>query len=130
MAIDLARIVEYAANQGRLQSEKQRTHIMLTDGIIAGEGNGPLSPQPVSLGYLSFSDNVVVGDYVNCLAMGFDPERIPMIREAFRLSKYPLAETSDLEIKIRINGKAGQIEDVRTLFGRKFLPPREWRRNL
>jgi uncharacterized protein (DUF362 family) len=130
MAVDIARIVEYATVQGRLQPEKQRTHIMLTDGIIAGEGDGPLSPRPVSLGYLSFSDDVAAGDYVNCLAMGFDPEKIPMIREAFRLGRYPLTEARKADIKIRINGEAVRIKDVGTTLGRKFLPPREWRRYL
>lgn len=130
MAVDLARIVEYANNQGRLQTEKRRTHIMITDGIVAGEGDGPLSPRPVCHGYLSFSDNVAAGDYVNCLAMGFDPEKIPMIQEAFRFGRYPLAETSNSDIKTRINGETVQIKDVGIKLGRKFLPPREWRRYL
>jgi uncharacterized protein (DUF362 family) len=130
MAVDLARIVEYATNQGCMQPTRQRTHIMLTDGIIAGEGDGPLSPQPVHLGYVSFSDNVASGDYINCLAMGFDPEKIPMIREAFRLGSYNLAGASNVDIKVRINGEPVQIKDVGTAIGRKFLAPREWRRYL
>ncbi len=130
MAVDLARIVEYTTDQGRLLPEKQRTHIMVTDGITAGEGDGPLSPRPVSLGYLSFSDNVAAGDYVNCLAMGFDPEKVPMLREAFRLSRYRLAEISHRDIRIQINGEAVQSKNVGITLGRKFLAPREWRRYL
>jgi uncharacterized protein (DUF362 family) len=130
MAVDLARIVEYATNEGRLLSQKQRTHIMLTDGIMAGEGDGPLSPRPVSLGYLSFSDNVAAGDYVNCLAMGFDPEKIPMIREAFRLDRYRLTEVNNFDAKMRINGNAVQVDEAKTEFHRKFIPPREWQRYL
>ena len=127
MAVDLARIVEHATKEGQLQPEKQRAHIMFTDGIIGGEGDGPLSPRPVPLGYLSFSDNVATGDYVNCLAMGFDPAKIPMIREAFRLGKYRLAGTSKFDARIQINGNAVRSEDMGSKLCRKFLPPREWR---
>ena len=130
MAVDLARIVEYATNEGQLRPEKQRVHIMLTDGIIAGEGDGPLSPRPISLGYLSFSDNVAEGDYVNGLAMGFDPAKIPMIREAFLLGKYPLGSINKFDARIQVNGNAVQSEDMRSGLGRRFLPPREWRRYL
>ena len=130
MAVDLARVVEYATHEGHMQLEKQRRHIMLTDGIVGGEGDGPLSPRPVCLGYLSFSDNIALGDYVNCLAMGFNPEKIPMIREAFRLDKYRIAGASGLDVDVRFNGNALQISDLPTQLGRKFLPPREWRRYL
>ena len=130
MAVDLARVVEYATKQGHLQPDRQRRHIMLTDGIVAGEGDGPLSPRPVPLGYVSFSDNVAAGDYVNCLAMGFDPEKIPMIREAFRLGSYRLADDDRFSVDLRINGNTVPIKDAGSKFCRKFLPPQAWRRYL
>ena len=80
MAIDLVRIVEYSDKNGVMQTDKQRGHIMLTDGIIAGEGDGPLVPRPVPMGYVSFSDDVAIGDYINATAMGFCPEDFPIIR--------------------------------------------------
>jgi uncharacterized protein (DUF362 family) len=130
MAIDLARIVEYADKSGKLQTQKQRTHLMLTDGIIGGEGNGPLSPKPVPLGYLCFSDSVVVGDYVNALAMGFSPQDLPIIREALNLGEYPLIRGELSGLKVRINGKDMPIETLGKELDRKFQPPKEWRRTL
>ena len=126
MAVDLAKIVEYANKKGEFRPEKQRTHLVLTDGVIGGEGNGPLSPWPVYLGYLSFSENVALGDYVNCLAMGFDPEKLPMIQEAFRSNSYPLAQQDSLKNTIRINGDLEVMRLWKGL-GRKFAAPREWR---
>jgi len=127
MAVDLARILEYAGPDGNLKSQKQRSHIMLTDGIVSGEGDGPLSPVPVHLGYLNFSDNVVAGDYVNCLAMGFSPEELPIIREAFHLDKYRLAEITPSDIEVRLNGQTVATSALSSAIGKRFVPPREWR---
>jgi uncharacterized protein (DUF362 family) len=130
MAVDLARIVKYADKTGKMRTDTQRTHLLFTDGIIGGEGNGPLSPCPVPLGYLSFSDDVVVGDYVNALAMGFDPQKIPMLREAVKLNKYPLTDADPWQAVIRFNGRAVPIDALQQQLGKKFLPPREWRQAL
>jgi hypothetical protein len=126
MAVDLARIVEHADLRGTLHPEKCRRHLMLTDGIIGGEGNGPLSPRPVPLGMVAFSDNVVWGDYVNCLSMGFDPDRIPMIREAFLVDEFPLADREGGERVIQANGRTVSTSEYRAMVSRKFRPPREW----
>lgn len=130
MAIDLARIVEHADKAGKLHSEKRRTHIMLTDGIIGGEGDGPLSPKPVHLGLLGFSDNVAWGDYVNCLSMGYEPDSIPIIREAFKLNDYLLTPSNAVVGVIRLNGEPLSVSDYRKKFSRKFRPPKEWVRTL
>lgn len=130
MALDLARIVEYADQRGKLQPARQRTHLLFTDGIVAGEGNGPLSPVPVPLGYLSFADNLAWGDYVDCLAMGYDPEMIPMVREAFRTDKFSLVANVASDPTLRLNGALVDFGHLRQEFGKKFLPPREWRRYL
>jgi hypothetical protein len=68
------------------------------------------------------------GDYVNCLAMGFDPDKIPMIRRSFHLDRYRLAEFDRSEIKIQLNGNPVQSRELSAAMGRKFQAPREWRR--
>lgn len=130
MAVDLARIIKYTDKQGALHPDPQRTHLLITDGIIGGEGDGPLSPLPVPLGYLSFCDDIVAGDYGNALAMGFDPQRLPIIRESFGLTKYPLTDADPSLAEIRINGRTARIGTLRNGLGKKFLPPREWRQTL
>lgn len=130
MAVDLARIIKYTDKQGALHPDPQRTHLLITDGIIGGEGDGPLSPLPVPLGYLSFCDDIVAGDYGNALAMGFDPQLLPIIRESFGLAKYPLTDANPSLAEIRINGRTAPINALRNGLGKKFLPPREWRQML
>lgn len=130
MAVDLARIVRYADTSGAMSAGSRRHHLLLTDGIIAGEGDGPLSPRPVRFGYLCFCDDVAVGDYVNCLAMGFDPDKIPVVREAFRLNRYPLTTADPLACSIPVNGRVRPVGTLGRGLRRKFLPPAEWRNAL
>lgn len=126
MALDLATIVSYADTQGVMHSKPQRKHLALTDGITAGEGDGPLSPRPVDFGYLSFSDNIAIADYINSLAMGFDPGRIPLIREALRPRDRPIADSKPAG-DVQFNGEPISISELAALFPRQFQPPREWR---
>jgi uncharacterized protein (DUF362 family) len=130
MALDLARIVEYASKTGAMCDTKQREHLILTDGIVGGEGDGPLSPRPVRFGYLCFSPNIAAGDYVNCLSMGYDPGKLPIIREAFRSKKYPLSITTPFLDGVKVNGERLRVEDLQVRVNYKFLPPREWRKHL
>jgi len=127
MTLDLARILEYADQTGRLGETRRRRHLLFTDGIIGGEGNGPLSPKPVRFGYLCFSESLPMGDYVNCLAMGYDPMSLPLIRGAFGLGKYPLCDLPPAACGIRVNGRPATLGELAQGLGVKFLPPREWR---
>src|SRR4029453_17991483 len=66
MALDLARIVHHADRQGRMTTVPQRRHLSLIDGIVAGEGDGPLTPSAVDAKVLLFADNVALGDRAAC----------------------------------------------------------------
>jgi uncharacterized protein (DUF362 family) len=128
MAVDLARIVSFANLDGHLGCQAQRQHLMITDGIVAGEGNGPLSCTPVELGYLAFADNVVCGDYANCVAMGFAPERLPMIQEAMHLQPPSLLSTPFSQWDFRLNGRSISLAELGEAFPRAFAPPQGWRK--
>jgi uncharacterized protein (DUF362 family) len=127
MALDLARILEYADKNGQLFAERQRTHLMVTDGIVGGEGNGPLSPQPVKFGYLSFSENIAEGDFVNCLAIGFDPQKLPIVRRAFGFRAYPLSADKVFNAEVLLNEAKSNLAMLAADFRRRFRFPREWR---
>lgn len=54
---------------------KPRLHIM--DGIVAMEGNGPGSGDPVAMNVLLFSEDAVALDTVFCHLVYLDPELVP-----------------------------------------------------
>lgn len=59
-------------------------HFVIADGIIAMEGNGPLNGAPRRLERIVLSDDPVAADATCARLMGFEPNRIPHIREASR----------------------------------------------
>lgn len=57
-------------------------HFVIADAIMAMEGNGPLNGTPRPLSRLVLADDPVAADATCAKLMGFDPDRIPHIREA------------------------------------------------
>ncbi len=130
MALDIARVVTYGDADGRLHTEPQRKHIGLVDGIVGGEGDGPLDPRPVPSGTLIFSDDLVLGDRACCAVMGIDPEKIPLVREGASLRSFPIAKGASDQVPIYINGSRSTLAQLSALCRRPFLCPRGWRRHL
>jgi hypothetical protein len=130
MSLDLGRIAHYADADGRMHSTPQRRHLSLIDGIVAGEGDGPLDPTPLDAGTLIFSDDVADGDAVACRAMGFDPERIPIVREAFRRMEHPLVPVDREMSDVIVNGRRVALESVESVAARRFRAPSGWRSHL
>lgn len=127
MALDLARIAHYADSSGRMTNSFQRKHLCFIDGIIAGEGKGPLSPSPVTAGVLIFSEDVVLADLLACLLMGFDPLKLPLIREAFGTitNAYPKMQNA-MDARVIVNGVPMSISSIRPVLGRPFRHSPGW----
>ncbi len=128
MAVDLARIAHYANKNGVMSEIPQRTQLCIIDGVIAGEGNGPLSPVAASAGALIFGDNAVAVDEAACRVMGFDPQCIPMVREAIASRfMFPLHAESDDSGKVMFNNEEIELNEMPMALGRPFKPSRGWR---
>jgi uncharacterized protein (DUF362 family) len=65
--------------------ERPRRYVSIVDGIIAGEGNGPMEADPKPCGVLLAGEHPVAVDFVAAKLMGFDWRKIPMIREGMRV---------------------------------------------
>lgn len=80
MAVDLLRVFLFSDRDGNLHSTPQRRVFSLVDGVIGGDLNGPLTPDPVPSGVLIGGENLVAVDLVATRLMGFDPRKIKMFK--------------------------------------------------
>jgi hypothetical protein len=91
MVIDLNRILMYADKNGYLQDSPARCIFCIVDGIVGGEGNGPLDPTPKPAGIVLAGMNPVAVDLVCARLMGFDYKRLPMLCEATAKHLLPIS---------------------------------------
>jgi uncharacterized protein (DUF362 family) len=86
MCLDLNRCLYYSDAAGlHLEAERPvRTVLTVLDGIVAGEGEGPLAPRNRPLGVVLAATDPVALDLVAIRLMGFDERRIAKVREALR----------------------------------------------
>ncbi len=61
-----------------------RPDLAIVDGIVAMEGNGPISGEPVAVGAVVIGDDPVATDVVAASMMGIDPEQVAYLQEAGR----------------------------------------------
>jgi hypothetical protein len=86
MVLDLNRCLYYSDAEGlRLDSPRPvRSVLSVLDGVVAGEGEGPLAPSDRPLGAVLAATDPVALDLVALQLMGFDPRRVAKVREALR----------------------------------------------
>ena len=82
MALDLNWLLFCADRDGELQQKPQRRYLSVLDGVVAGEGEGPLFPTPKPCGALLLGTHPVLVDLIGARLMGYDWRKIPMLREA------------------------------------------------
>jgi len=126
MVIDLAHIMYFADRNGEMADEIQRKHIVLIDGVVGGEGNGPLSPSPVESKTVIFSDNIVCGDIIACKVMGYDPKKIPLLH--YSMQDYSLFNLLlSQKVNCILNWEKVDCDNVDAILGRSFNPPDGWK---
>lgn len=103
MVHDLNRILMYADSQGMLHEAPARKVLNIVDGIVAGEGNGPLDPTPKPAGVVVAGMNAAAVDLTCARLMGFDYRRLPLVREAFGSHPLPLAAFGPEEVSCASN---------------------------
>jgi uncharacterized protein (DUF362 family) len=127
MTLDIAKLVTFGTAEGKVQRTPARSHLVLVDGITGGEGDGPLNPTPVDSRTLIFSDNAALADYAACLLMGYEPQRLPLIRIAFSHPTHSIFRGDVSSVAAILNGEKVLLPSLAKVQGHKFLPPRGWR---
>ena len=77
-----------------MRQEPVRRYLSLVDGIVAGDGDGPMAATPREEGVLLFGFDPLSVDRVATQIMGFEPDLIRDIVRGERLEKYALADRS------------------------------------
>jgi uncharacterized protein (DUF362 family) len=117
--LDLNRILIYGEVDGSMSSSVRRRVVHLADAIVAGQGDGPLSPQPLSLGLLFAGNNAACVDWFGAQLLGYDPQLLPIVREAFGSYRWPISTSRPEEITLSGDWGDGKADRVMN----RELPP-------
>ncbi|MBU1985003.1 DUF362 domain-containing protein [bacterium] len=118
--VDLNRVLFYGRPGGQFVPER-RSYLSIVDGVIAGEGNGPVKPTTKPVGVLAASMDPVALDTVLAWIMGYEPTRIRLLQgAAASRDTLWLGHTDFNRIDVKTN-----IEDWRSL-DLDFREPLGW----
>jgi uncharacterized protein (DUF362 family) len=98
--LDLNRILLYGRPDGTVADTVQRRVLNVVDAVVAGQGDGPLAPQPLPLGLIVAGGSSAAVDWVGAILLGYVPERIPITAHAFDRFRWPLADFGPQDIRI------------------------------
>lgn len=120
-AVDLNKILLYSDKEGNLQSTVQRKYLSIIDGIIGGDGEGPLTPDPVYSGVMIGGFDPLTVDIFASTVMGIDWRKVKMLTGASTLNKYRLTENVPGDFNVSSNL---DWDPADPLF--QFRPPSGW----
>lgn len=78
-----------------------RRFLCVVDGIVCGEGNGPLDAGPNPAGLVVAGLSPLLVDAVSCAAAGLDPMAVRVVREAFS-SSWGLAPCGPGDVQVTL----------------------------
>jgi len=126
MIYDLNQIIRFASpDGGSLKNTPQRDYIAFVDGIVAGEGNGPLQPLPVDVNLVWSSRDPFAADMLMARLMGFDRNKIPSLshHREFPDSVWGQFEPADIMV-CDGKGASASLDTIAPV--KRFLPPPGW----
>jgi uncharacterized protein (DUF362 family) len=126
MVIDINKAVKYANKWGDLENTQNRKLFSIIDGIIAGEGNGPLKPKPKKCGMIMAGEDPLSCDAVCAHLMGFEWQKISLLKSTQKLTSHPISRFTGQIKNIKINPSIDSDENWRSL-NFHFEPSPGWK---
>lgn len=108
--LDLNKILFYADASGNMRLDSPKRYFSLVDGIVAGEGDGPMAPDPKPSGVLLAGFNPVAVDVACATIMGYDFNKIPQLKNAFQIKNFELVPFQPEEIELITSSKNSKIK--------------------
>lgn len=133
MILDLNKVLFYANYDGTVRDDtwiNTKTYIGIVDAIRAGEGNGPMAPDPVQMNAVICGNNPVLIDTVCSKLMGFDFLKIPSIKNAYEIKKYKLTSYTADQIEIRNDDTSYAISELPEKFLMNVEPHFGWKNHI
>jgi hypothetical protein len=124
--VDMNKILLYADKEGTMRDTPQRRLFILVDGIVAGEREGPMTPDARRCGVLVAGYNPVEVDAVCSGIMGFDYRRIPTITFARNPRRYRLFDGRIHDIQI-VSDRCSSFGDAYHAYNCRLMPPAGWK---
>ncbi len=125
MVLDLNKCLFFFDETGKPRTKPLR-YLAVVDGVIGGEGNGPMAPDPRPCGVIIAGQHPVAVDCVAATLMGFDWQKIWLLKNSFGLRKLNFTPfTSDaIEVISDQPQWAGKLDQMESTFG--FKPHFGW----
>jgi hypothetical protein len=131
MVLDINRaLFYYDRSEGEIREDLFRgvSYLTIVDALVAGEGEGPLSPTAVPCGMLLASFNPVATDTVAATLMGFEPRLLRVIQNGYHLASLGLAPFDPEDISVIGEDAAWPLASLWHQTGRRqFTPPEAFR---
>jgi phenylacetate-coenzyme A ligase PaaK-like adenylate-forming protein/glycosyltransferase involved in cell wall biosynthesis/uncharacterized protein (DUF362 family) len=129
--LDLNKIVLYGNSDGTLRTptpDNRKRHFVLVDGIIAGQGRGPMNPDPLPAGLIVFGTHAPSVDAACATLMGFDVQKIPIVRQAFLCQQFPLSSLNWQNVRMisNVDGWNHRLSDLPVEAALNFKPHFGW----
>lgn len=102
MVVDLNKCLFHFDGSGAPRTHPIR-YLAVVDGIIGGEGNGPMSPDPKPCGIILAGTHPLAVDCVAATLMGFDWSRIRLLAGAFAMRTPGFVDFKPDQLAVRSN---------------------------
>ena len=102
MVLDLNRALFYFDGAGRPR-ERPLRYLTVVNGIVAGEGDGPMAADAIAAGLVVAGFNPVAADTVCATIMNFDYRKLPMLANVWQSTPHCLASFAPRQICCRSN---------------------------
>lgn len=125
MVLDLNKCLFFFDGSGQRRTKPLR-YLAVVDGIVAGEGNGPMAPDPKPCGVVMAGVHPVAVDCVAAELMGFDWRKLRLLKNSYNLRELSFVPFSPEAIEVISNNAAwsGKFEHVENTF--QFRPHFGW----
>lgn len=100
MCVDLIKLIKFAGADGVLRQTPQRKLFTVIDGMIGGENQGPLEPDPNYSAIFLASENFLAADIVGTRLMGFDPLKIKTFAHLLDETRWDYGFKNPTEIEV------------------------------